>query len=447
MLIPSEDQIVHRFSELFSNSGEHDVSVVGRSEGPGTVRIRVGSRNFVVEPKTSGAVAPVAAAIEQLRKYPSSAEGLIPVVAVPYMGEVGKNLCDKDRINWIDLAGNAHLNAPGLLIHVDGRPNLFKDAGRPLDVFAPKSSRITRSLLANWISAWSPEELGRRAGLAKEIDSGPGVRELARSTDLDPGLASRVITRLLADGLIQGMRHKADGRLAAVKASKPGLLLDAWRDQYNFFRHDVLQGNMPVRSAEELLRNLERSLSKAKIRHAATGLGAAWAFTHFAAFRLVTFYVSERPTGFLRDIGFQAGARGANVWLVVPNDDGVFQETRTPRWYDPGASDELNDLKCVHPVQIYVDLKHHPERAADAAAELARSPAGMVAACEAGGSPPQLTHQRSFNVCGRPASTSVTKLGDLLDEVIVVGRVGAVSDHRSENASSGGRAPLGHVGS
>ncbi len=368
MLIPSEDQIVHRFSELFSNSGEHDVSVVARSEGPGTVRVRVGSRNFVVEPKTSGAVAPVAAAIQKLRKYPLSADGLIPVVAVPYMGEVGKDLCDKDRMNWIDLSGNAHLNAPGLLIHVVGHPNLFKDTGRPLDLFAPKSSRITRSLLANWPSAWSSDGLERRAGLTAE--NGPGVRELARSADMDPGLASRVVTRLLADGLIEGMRHKADGRLAAVRASKPGLLLDAWRDQYNFFRHDVLQGNMPVRSAEELLRNLERSLSKAKIRHAATGLGAAWAFTHFAAFRLVTFYVSERPVGFLRDIGFQAGARGANVWLVVPNDEGVLRELRTPRSYDHRINGDFADLKCVHPVQIYVDLKHHPERAADAAAEL-----------------------------------------------------------------------------
>jgi hypothetical protein len=34
------------------------------------------------------------------------------------------------------------------------------------------------------------------------------------------------------------------------------------------------------------------------------------------------------------------------------------------------ASDDLSDIKCVHPVQVYVDLKDHPERAAEAAAEL-----------------------------------------------------------------------------
>jgi hypothetical protein len=187
---------------------------------------------------------------------------------------------------------------------------------------------------------------------------------------MDPGLTSRVIARLEADGLIQGMRQKSDGRLAAVRATKPGLLLDAWRDQYKFFQHDILQGHVPARSAEELLRDLAQSLSNAKIKHAATGLGAAWAFTHFAPFRLVTFYVSERPQNFLSDIGFRADPRGANVWLVVPNDDGVFQEMRPPRWYYPAESDELSDLMCVHPVQIYVDLKAQPERAAEAAAEL-----------------------------------------------------------------------------
>ena len=51
--------------------------------------------------------------------------------------------------------------------------------------------------------------------------------------------------------------------------------------------------------------------------------------------------------------------RGANVWFVVPNDEGVFQ----------GAS-EQDELRCVHPVQVYLDLKNHPERAREAAEHL-----------------------------------------------------------------------------
>lgn len=59
-------------------------------------------------------------------------------------------------------------------------------------------------------------------------------------------------------------------------------------------------------------------------------------------------------------MGFREEARGANLWLVIPNDQGVFD----------GSDDISKIAHCVHPVQAYVDLKAHPERAQEAAAEL-----------------------------------------------------------------------------
>ena len=47
------------------------------------------------------------------------------------------------------------------------------------------------------------------------------------------------------------------------------------------------------------------------------------------------------------------------MWLVVPNDEGVFY----------GAA-ECEGIRCVHPVQMYLDLKDHPERSVEAAAQL-----------------------------------------------------------------------------
>ena len=43
----------------------------------------------------------------------------------------------------------------------------------------------------------------------------------------------------------------------------------------------------------------------------------------------------------------------------MPNDEGVFQ----------GAV-EREGIPCVHPVQVYLDLKDHPERSAEAAEAL-----------------------------------------------------------------------------
>ena len=71
-------------------------------------------------------------------------------------------------------------------------------------------------------------------------------------------------------------------------------------------------------------------------------------------------YLEEVPsTGLTRALGFREGARGANTWLVVPNDAGVFH-----------GADEVEGIRCVHPVQAYLDLKAHPERAHEAADEI-----------------------------------------------------------------------------
>jgi len=51
--------------------------------------------------------------------------------------------------------------------------------------------------------------------------------------------------------------------------------------------------------------------------------------------------------------------RGPNTWLMVPNDEGVFQ-----------GSAVHAEVPCVHPVQAVLDLDHHPERAKEAATRI-----------------------------------------------------------------------------
>ncbi len=98
-----------------------------------------------------------------------------------------------------------------------------------------------------------------------------------------------------------------------------------------------------------------------EVKHAATGLAAAaWQITHFAAFRIATFFLAEYPSKEPREkLGCREDARGANLWLMLPNDAGVFHKAET-----------RDGLRCVHPVQAYVDLKAHTERATEAAGRL-----------------------------------------------------------------------------
>jgi hypothetical protein len=259
----------------------------------------------------------------------------VPLLVVPFMGDAGRRVCEAARIPWADLSGNAHIVAPGIRIIIDGRPNRFRGPGRPASTFAPKSSRVVRWLLEN-------------------EDRALTQREIARATGMTDGFVSRIASRLEDESYVV---REASG---ALRVKDPALLLDAWRDEYRFDKHVVLQGHVAARSGDALARFVGDTLAESSVEHAATGLAAAWQMTHFAAFRIATFFLAQSPSKELREkLGFREDARGANLWLVLPNDAGVFH----------GA--EMRDgLRCVHPVQAYVDLKAHPERATEAAERL-----------------------------------------------------------------------------
>ena len=169
------------------------------------------------------------------------------------------------------------------------------------------------------------------------------------------------------DELGRPRKLKADGLLArddhgTLHVPNPDLLLDAWAEAYDFERHDILRGHVAARSGEALVHDLARGLREAGLEFAATGLAAAWLATHFAGFRTTSIYLAAAPSAAVLDsLGFRDDPRGANVWLVVPRDEGVFH----------GATD-YDGLRCVHPVQTWLDLRAHPERAAEAADHLRR---------------------------------------------------------------------------
>jgi hypothetical protein len=258
---------------------------------------------------------------------------VVPILAVPFMGQTGRRLCAEAGLSWIDLSGNAWIDAPGRQIRILGRPNRFASAGRPANVFAPKSSRVVRALLME------PEKAFTQA-------------ELVAVTGVDKGRVSRLAKRLHAMGFVERVHSNA------LRIKDPALALEAWREAYDFEKHHTRRGHVAVRSAEELVRRI--AASPAGLRWVLTGLAGAWYLTHFATFRLVTVLVEARPSdAWLSAIGFREEPRGANIWIVRPVDEAVFRGAR-----------EVQGLPCAHPLQVYLDLKAHPERANEAAEEL-----------------------------------------------------------------------------
>ena len=298
--------------------------------------VRVGTRDFIVELKQQGELATVARAVAQLRAHAKAlASYATPLLVVPFMTEDGQKRCAEAGVSWLDLSGNADVTAPGLRVLVEGKQNRFKRPGRVRTAFAPKGARIARWLLTH------PKV-------------SPSQAELAAATGLNPGHVSKVVSKLESDGLVARTR---DGGLQVLS---PDLLLDTWRAQYDFSKHEIVKGGFAARDGVERTRRFADALERQSLRHAVTGLAGAWLVDRFAAFRTATFYLQKPLTAEqLEKLGFHAEERGANVWLVVPNDSGVFQ----------GAG-QRDGLRTVHPIQMYLDLGAHHERAREAADHL-----------------------------------------------------------------------------
>lgn len=348
MAAPTEQELITRARALLADLVELpgdkvEVEMPGIGPGPDAL-LRTGRTVYVVECRVATSTAALHHAIRAVKAHvarlraSSSAADFVPLLLVPFMGPTGRILCQEEACSWLDLSGNANIRAPGHLIRITGNPNCFKHRGRPASAFSPMASRITRTLLTYPAVDFSQ-------------------RQLAQKTGVDEGYVSRIVRNLADQGLVA-----KSGKL--IRAPDPDLLLRAWLDDYDFDKHRRIAGHIPARDGDDLVRMLAETLSHQPDQppYAATGLAAAWCMGRYAAFRTASVYVhDEGALDELRNLSFRRTDRGANVWVLVPADVGVFQDVA------------IHDgVHCVTPVQVYLDLDAHPERARDVALEVQR---------------------------------------------------------------------------
>lgn len=259
---------------------------------------------------------------------------MIPAVIAPHMTQAGIETADSHGVAWFDLAGNCHLSAPGVLLWVEGRKAKARQRGRPASAFGPRSARVARTLLLEPDQHWTQ-------------------KELTLATHLPQPTISRALARLRELGLVG---HDEDG--GTYKVTSPRDLLDAWSDDYDYYRQDVVPIHL-TGGGIGLARQVVEVLRENLLDCALTGMPAAWLYDSFAQFRLGSCYVAGNPLEAAELLEARIGDEGANFHLVRPGDQSVF---------DGGA--EVDDLPCVHPIQVYLDLMSMPERSAEAASHL-----------------------------------------------------------------------------
>jgi len=207
------------------------------------------------------------------------------------------------------------------------------------DPFSPKASRIVRSLLCGRDATVTQEELSRRTGTSR-------------------ALVSQVLGRLGEDELVRQLGASAPGNPAHYQLADFDRLLDAWaakdrwRDRAAVYEYSLLS-NKPEEIAGKVVESAGRDLI------AFTQWIAAWLRRPHTTPPLVSCYVKNRSV--LEIVPARRVNSGGNLWLIVPEDEGVWNEGK-----------EVKGFPVVCDVQIYLDLLQLGQRGPETAEELRR---------------------------------------------------------------------------
>jgi hypothetical protein len=245
------------------------------------------------------------------------------LIMTEFLTPSAKRRLAEENVNYLDLTGNVRLilSRPGLFIETEGAatdPNPPEKGGRSLR--GAKAGRIVRALC--------------------DFPPPPSVSDLALKAGVDISYASRLLEWLAREGLVTRVSR---GRVETIDRQR---MIRRWADDYSVFKSNEAQSFLDPRGIANLLRQLPAS----RIRYAVTGSLAANRLAPVAPARLAMVYLDD-PDQAADDLNLTATDTGANVMLLTPFDEVVFDRTRI----DEG-------LTYVAPSQAAVDLLTSPGR-------------------------------------------------------------------------------------
>ena len=335
--IRSESELVREFHRLLASERDFHWKTMersGTSSTRGEVELTWEGRRLRFRPvfSLSPSIPEVEARLKDIRSTEAK-----PLWVVPRLSPRTLDFCRQNRLCALDLSGRLHLRAEGLLVDRGPLPHRdFRFEIEPRNVFVGKSARIVRALLTDRDRIWIQ-------------------RELVSRTQASSGLVSRIVKHLLQQGYLEktGVRQ--------YRLRDPLALLDAWTGADRFARRaSTIRysafGNAPL----EVAGDLRRLAVSCNHRIAFTQWIAGWLRRPYTEPTVVSAYVSAPlPDTLLEKLGLRAVAEAGNVWLHMPDDEGVFLETRV-----------LKDLPLVTDAQMYLDLQGTGLRGPDQATAL-----------------------------------------------------------------------------
>lgn len=298
---------------------------------------------LICEVKADGQPRYVRGAALQLRDYvqrfaSADAHGrAYPVVVAPFISPASAEICKEAGVGFADLAGNCHLAFGRVYIEKSATENPFRKRRVQRSLFAAKSGRVLRRLLAEPHRVWR-------------------VVQLAEQAQVSLGQVSN-LRQLLLD------EEWAVIEKGGLRLSKPRELLAAWRQAH---RLDPARSEScyTLLHGEALDKALRAALAEASAGHQHAVLASYSAARWLAPFARVAslyLYANEQGETVLRKhLKLEPPGKGANVSLMRPKDEGVFLD----------RVEAAKGIWCTSPIQTYLDLAVSGERGAEAAEHL-----------------------------------------------------------------------------
>ena len=245
------------------------------------------------------------------------------VVVARYLSEGTRARLREGDVGYLDLTGNVRIVSPepGLYIETQGASEDPSREERPArSLRGAKAGRIVRALI--------------------DRKQPPGVRELAAATKVDAGYVSRVLAFLDSEAVITRVGR---GRLQGVDWPA---LLRRWAQEAPLESRGETRTYLEPRGLSALVTRL----GKSDERYVVTGGLVAAALAPTAPARLATVWVRDAGAASTR-LGLRPAEAGANVLLIEPGDEGVFEGAaqREGVWY-------------AAPSQVAADLLTSPGR-------------------------------------------------------------------------------------
>ncbi len=262
------------------------------------------------------------------------------VFAAPNLSPRLRELCEQQGWSWFDLAGNCHINVPGVLyLERTGKSPVHRKPKPTANLGTPEAGCVIRALLApeNIALTWT-QRLMHQENFA-------GV---------SLGMVNKVVRHLREEAFVE------EGPDGGFVLRDPLKLLFAWRDAYRFDLHQRLAYFTLLQGA-----SLRGALAKLHSRCGGYAVYAAFSAAEIQAPHVrqpkTWLYIEEDYLPELEEIAEAKRVdTGNNLEVLIPRNRGVFA-------FSDGGRTGDQRMACTNAVQTYVDLWHSGSRGQEAA--------------------------------------------------------------------------------